>query len=71
LYRRQQGPIVTFNLRKASGEWIGYKEVEQLAGMENIHIRTGCFCNPGACHYYLDLTAAEVKQNLAVRCECV
>lgn len=57
---------MTFNLRKASGEWVGYKEVEQLAGMENIHIRTGCFCNPGACHYYLGLTSAEVKQNLAV-----
>jgi molybdenum cofactor sulfurtransferase len=57
---------VAFNLRKASGEWVGYKEVEQLAGMENIHIRTGCFCNPGACHYYLGLTSAEVKQNLAV-----
>lgn len=66
----QQGPIVAFNLRKASGEWVGYKEVEQLAGMENIHIRTGCFCNPGACHYYLGLTSAEVKQNLAAGHVC-
>lgn len=32
--------------------------------MENIHIRAGCFCNPGACHFYLGLSPDDVKQNL-------
>lgn len=57
---------MSFNLRRPNGEWVGYGEVERIASMENIHLRTGCFCNPGACHSYLNLSAREVQENLEV-----
>ncbi|KAL6047501.1 Molybdenum cofactor sulfurase, partial [Balamuthia mandrillaris] len=44
------GPILSFNLRKSNGDWVGYRQVEKLAAVAGIHLRGGCFCNPGACH---------------------
>jgi len=60
----KQGPILTFNLLRDDGTFVGYNEVEQLASLNKIHLRTGCFCNPGACHKYLSLTSEEVIANL-------
>jgi len=42
-----QGPVVAFNLRRPSGKWVGCREVERMAALEGIRLRTGCFCNPG------------------------
>ena len=61
---KKSGPIVTFNLKRANGEYVGYHEVDQLAGLENIYLRTGCFCNPGSCHKYLNISKKEVVANL-------
>lgn len=44
-----QGPIIAFNLRRADGSWVGFAEVERLASLRGVHLRTGCFCNAGAC----------------------
>lgn len=60
------GPILNFNLRRSNGQWIGYGDVERLASMKDIHVRTGGFCNPGSMQRWLDLTAEEVKKNLEV-----
>ncbi|CAN0511143.1 unnamed protein product, partial [Ectocarpus sp. 12 AP-2014] len=38
--------------------------VEKIASLENIQLRTGCFCNPGACQSALGLTDDEVKEHL-------
>ncbi len=38
-----QGPIVTFNLKRADGSWVGYREVEKLAALSNIQLRVSCF----------------------------
>ncbi|KAH7444136.1 hypothetical protein KP509_02G066600 [Ceratopteris richardii] len=59
-----QGPTVTFNLRRIDGTWVGYREVEKLASLVGIHIRTGCFCNPGACSKFLGLSESDVRANL-------
>ncbi|KAI5083295.1 hypothetical protein GOP47_0003038 [Adiantum capillus-veneris] len=59
-----QGPIVTFNLKRSDDSWIGYREVEKLAALNGIHLRTGCFCNPGACSKLLGLSEAEIRANL-------
>jgi len=59
-----QGGVVTFNLLRASGKWVGYSEVEQAAVIEGIHLRTGLFCNPGAGERYLEISSDEVKANL-------
>jgi hypothetical protein len=57
----QQGAIVTFNLLRPNGEYVGYTEVEKLAVIHHIQLRTGCFCNPGACSGYLNLTPELIK----------
>lgn len=62
-----QGGIVTFNLLRPNGEFVGYDEVLQMANVYNIHLRTGCFCNPGACQYYLQHTNENVMDHFKVR----
>lgn len=60
-----QGPIINFNLLHPDGSYIGFSEVEKLSHVYNIHFRTGCFCNIGACQQHLtDLTADHIKANL-------
>ncbi|XP_072020767.1 LOW QUALITY PROTEIN: molybdenum cofactor sulfurase-like [Amphiura filiformis] len=58
-----QGPIINFNLLRPNGEFVGYAEVDSLAALHDIHLRTGCFCNTGACQMYLDLSSQQVKDN--------
>ncbi|XP_043587723.1 molybdenum cofactor sulfurase 1 [Bombus pyrosoma] len=58
-----QGGIVTFNLMRSNGEYVGYMEILHMAALFKIHLRTGCFCNPGACQRYLALSNKEVLQN--------
>ncbi|KAF9939676.1 hypothetical protein BGZ65_009769 [Modicella reniformis] len=58
------GPILNFNLKRSNGNWIGYGDVERLASMKNIHLRTGGFCNPGSMQHWLGLSAEEVRKNL-------
>ncbi|KAL0025505.1 hypothetical protein WJX77_007273 [Trebouxia sp. C0004] len=58
-----QGPVVTFNLLRHDGSFFGYREVEKLACLHGIFLRTGCFCNPGACARHLGITASQSKRN--------
>ena len=37
--------------------------MEKLAALNRIHLRTGAFCNPGACAAALGLAAEDVKAN--------
>ncbi|KAL9226061.1 hypothetical protein vseg_001913 [Gypsophila vaccaria] len=60
----EQGPIVSFNLKCPDGSWFGYREVEKLASLSGIQLRTGCFCNPGACSKYLGLSHLELLTNV-------
>ena len=43
-----RGGTVTFLMRDRDGRPIDDRRVEELANRENISLRTGCFCNPGA-----------------------
>ncbi|OMO53429.1 Aminotransferase, class V/Cysteine desulfurase [Corchorus olitorius] len=56
--------IVSFNLKRRDGSWFGYREVEKLASLSGIQLRTGCFCNPGACAKYLGLSHLDLLSNL-------
>lgn len=58
-----QGSIVAFNLMRSNGEYVGYMEVLNMAALYKIHLRTGCFCNPGACQRHLALSNEEVLHN--------
>ncbi|XP_024966183.1 molybdenum cofactor sulfurase isoform X2 [Cynara cardunculus var. scolymus] len=58
------GSVVSFNLKRSDGSWIGYREVEKLASLSGIQLRTGCFCNPGACSKYLGLSHSDLLSNI-------
>ncbi|CAN8293056.1 unnamed protein product [Cochlearia groenlandica] len=64
LSSHKSGPTVTFNLKRPDGSWFGYLEVEKLASLSGIQLRTGCFCNPGACAKYLNLTHSDLLSNV-------
>lgn len=61
--KKDQGGIVTFNILRPNGEFVGYMQVLHMAEIYKIHLRTGCFCNPGACQRHMGLTNDEVMQN--------
>nr|XP_055026069.1 molybdenum cofactor sulfurase isoform X1 [Misgurnus anguillicaudatus] len=60
----EQGAILNFSLLDCHGRTVGYSQVDKMASLFNIHIRTGCFCNTGACQYYLGISNQDVKTNL-------
>lgn len=41
---------------------MGYKEIEGLCEMNDVYLRVGCFCNPGACQMNLNLSNKDVMQ---------
>lgn len=56
--RLTQGPTVTFSVFWDDGSPLGYRQLEQLASLQGIHLRTGCLCNPGACARALGLSSS-------------
>lgn len=52
---KKQGPIITFNLLRPDGNYVGFNHVLQLASIQNFHLRGGCFCNMGACSALLNV----------------
>ncbi|WIA20516.1 hypothetical protein OEZ85_004912 [Tetradesmus obliquus] len=69
-FMRLQGPVVSFNLLRPDGSWVGHSEVAKLALIHGICLRTGCFCNPGACAHYLSLSPDEVLAHHAAGHVC-
>ncbi|XP_038626436.1 molybdenum cofactor sulfurase [Tachyglossus aculeatus] len=59
-----QGPIINFNVLDENGYVIGYSQVDKMASLHNIHLRTGCFCNTGACQQHLEMSNETIKRNL-------
>ena len=58
----QRGGTITFNLYDANGRLFNFNRVEELAGKENISLRTGCFCNPGAGEISEGLTKEDIGE---------
>jgi molybdenum cofactor sulfurtransferase len=65
-----QGPIVAFNLRNQLGGWVSNAEVEKLAAVKNIQLRTGGLCNPGGVASSLGLAPWEMKENFSAGQRC-
>ncbi|XP_030360521.1 molybdenum cofactor sulfurase isoform X2 [Strigops habroptila] len=61
-----QGPIINFNILDENGEVIGFSQVDKMASLYNIHVRTGCFCNTGACQMHLGISNEDIQRNLQV-----
>jgi molybdenum cofactor sulfurtransferase len=64
------GPIVSFNLRDGQGAWISNAEIEKLAAIKDIHLRTGNLCNPGGIASSLNLTSMQLKKFFASGHRC-
>lgn len=58
-----QGGIVNFNVLHSDGSFVGFAEISCMASIHNIYLRTGCFCNPGACQRNLKLSNDELKKH--------
>lgn len=65
-----QGPTVAFNLRDSKGSWVSNHEVEKLAAIRNIHLRTGGMCNPGGTASVLHLAPWEMRENFSAGFRC-
>lgn len=46
-----RGGTLSFNLTTPVGDLVDSDIIEQRANTENISVRTGCFCNPGAAEF--------------------
>jgi molybdenum cofactor sulfurtransferase len=68
--RNTQGPVVAFNLRDSKGQMVSNLEVEKLAHVRNINIRTGGLCNPGGIQSALNLSPWQMKQNFSSGQRC-
>ena len=64
------GPVVAFNLRNSRGDWISTHEVEKVATVKRIHVRTGGLCNPGGVATSLGLEPWEMKDNFSSGQRC-
>ncbi|XP_075155094.1 molybdenum cofactor sulfurase [Haematobia irritans] len=57
-----QGGVITFNVLNDDGSFVGFAELACLAAVHNIQLRTGCFCNPGACQWFLQLSNDDIRK---------
>jgi molybdenum cofactor sulfurtransferase len=65
-----QGPLIAFNIRNSSGGWVGKSEVERLANVKNIQIRSGSHCNPGGTATSLGWTGPDLLRNFSAGLRC-
>lgn len=65
-----QGPVIAFNFQESNGSWVSNTEVEKLATIQNINLRTGGLCNPGGIAAALDLAPWEMKDNFSAGQRC-
>uniref|UniRef100_A0A1I7T9U5 MOSC domain-containing protein n=1 Tax=Caenorhabditis tropicalis TaxID=1561998 RepID=A0A1I7T9U5_9PELO len=66
----KQGAVVAFNLKRPDGGYYGYTEVEKMCAIFGIELRTGCFCNIGACKKYLGITSEMITENMSKGKRC-
>ena len=66
----KQGAILTVNFLNETGGFVGYNEVMKHASAENINVRVGCFCNPGACINAAGLEDDQVQEYYGKKTSC-
>lgn len=63
---RDRGGTLAFNMYDPQGNCLEHRRIEELAGKENISLRTGCFCNPGPGEIAAELTEDDVRAGLVL-----
>ena len=64
------GSIVSFNLVDSGGHYVPFSDVGRAAIIWGITLRTGCFCNIGACQEYLQISAEDTVRNYETGRRC-
>jgi selenocysteine lyase/cysteine desulfurase len=59
-----RGGTIALNLYDPEGHLLDYRRVEELASLQGISLRTGCFCNPGAGETAEGLTDEDMRAGL-------
>ena len=59
-----RGGTIALNLYDPHGHFLDYRRVEELASLQGISLRTGCFCNPGAGETAEGLTPEDMRVGL-------
>ena len=60
-----RGGTVTMNFYDPNGQLLDYRRIDELAGLQQISLRTGCFCNPGAGETAEGLTEDDMRAGMA------
>lgn len=66
----RQGGVVTFNLLQPDGSFFSPAGMGRVAAVNNIHVRVGIFCNPGAAAKWLCLAEKDFQTIAASGYEC-
>ena len=69
-YSLSYGPVIALNIKDSQGSYVGVSEVEKLAIVRDIQLRTGGLCNPGGIASHLDLSSEEMHQNFRAGKRC-
>jgi selenocysteine lyase/cysteine desulfurase len=62
---KMRGGAVALNFFDPHGQVIDHKWIDEMATRENISLRTGCFCNPGAGEVALEISPSELTSCFA------
>ena len=57
-----RGGTIAFNFHDPDGVPVDFRHTERLASEDNISLRTGCFCNPGAGEIAHDIEQEEMAE---------
>lgn len=60
-----RGGTVTMNFYDPNDRLLDYRRIDELAGLQRISLRTGCFCNPGAGETAEGLTEDDMRAGMA------
>jgi len=64
-----RGGTITFNLYDPANQRLDYRRIEELAGQQNLSLRTGCFCNPGANESAEGLNDHDIRAGISLGAE--
>lgn len=67
---QSSGPVISFNLLDHSGRYVSANEVEKLATINGIQLRTGGLCNPGGTSKHLQISSEDLHRNYAAGYRC-
>ena len=65
-----QGATLALNIRDSQGAWVSITEVEKLAAIKSIHLRSGGLCNPGGIASSLGLSPWDMRRNFSAGQRC-